>query len=157
MTQMTGKRVISIVLLLFVALSIGVLITKETQSSADQPEQVAAEERVVAYYFHGKARCVSCQTIEAYTHEALQTGFAGALASGLLEWRTVNIQEPGNEHFIKDYSLASQSVVLVHEQDGRVVEWKKLDRVWTLLRDMDSFILYIQDETQRFMDGLSNG
>jgi len=69
--------------------------------------------KIVAYYFHGTTRCATCRKIETFAHEAIQAGFGEALKAGSLEWRTLNVEEPANQHFIKDYRLYTKSVVLI--------------------------------------------
>ena len=39
----------------------------------------------------------------------------------------VNVDEPANEHFIKDYQLYSKSIVIVKMQDGKELKWENLD------------------------------
>ena len=52
-----------------------------------------ASPRIIAYYFHGTARCMTCRKLEAYSEAALLSGFAEELESGVLEFRTVNVDE----------------------------------------------------------------
>ena len=107
--------------------------------------------RVIAYYFHGTRRCSTCQTIEAYAEESLRAGFSEELKNGTLQWQPVNVDEPGNEHFIKKFELSTRSVVLVELQDGVQQRWKNLVRVWELVRDEPAFTAYIQEETGNFL------
>ncbi len=107
--------------------------------------------RVRAYYFHTTWRCDSCRKIEAYTSEAITTGFAAELEDGRLVFQAVNIEEEANEHFIDDYKLFTKSVVLVDEHSGKQVAWKNLPKVWELLGDKGAFIRYIQGETRAYL------
>ena len=66
-------------------------------------------------------------------------------------WRVVNIEDKGNEHFVKDYGLYTKSVVLVNEVRGRPAEWKHLERVWQLLQDKPKFVRYVRDETRAYL------
>lgn len=112
----------------------------------------AVQDGVVAYYFHTTLRCPSCRKIEAYSRLAVETGFPGDLASGRLQWRVVNIEDKGNEHFIGDYQLYTKSLILSEVRSGREVRWKNLTRVWELLGDEPAFVEYVQKETHTFMD-----
>jgi hypothetical protein len=121
------------------------------------PRPAAADTAVQArhltvYYFHGNARCVSCRRIEAYSHEAIRTAFAKELGSGRLAWRVVNVEEKGNEHFVKDYALYTKSVVLVDETAGRQVRWMNLEKVWQLLQDKPGFLRYVQEGVRAYLD-----
>jgi hypothetical protein len=107
--------------------------------------------RVVAYYFHTTYRCASCRAIEAYSHEALETAFAGEIKDGRILWKVVNVEVKGNEHFVKDYSLYTKSLVLVNEVRGKPAEWKHLEKVWQFLPDKPRFLRYVQDETRAYL------
>jgi len=117
------------------------------------PDTTAGAHRVLAYYFHTTRRCASCRKLEAYSQEAIEAGFPEALKDGRLAWRVVNVEEKGNEHFVKDYQLFTKSVVLVEEADSAQVRWKNLPKVWELLGDKAGFLRYVQEETQAFLAG----
>ncbi|MFH1724925.1 MAG: nitrophenyl compound nitroreductase subunit ArsF family protein [Elusimicrobiota bacterium] len=123
--------------------------------SASQPEpaprpaaEKAAYPRVIAYYFHGATRCVTCKKLEAYSEAALRSAFPKELEAGVLEWRTVNIDEPENKHFIKDYQLFTKSLVISRLEEGEQVDWKNLDRIWKLVGDKDAFAEYVRSEVR---------
>ena len=111
-----------------------------------QPKQ-DAKSRVIAYYFHGTSRCKTCNTIEAYTKEALGTFFANAMKDKSLEFMALDIDQEENDHFIKDYELVSSSVVLQVVKNGKKGQWKALPKVWELVHEKDKFFQYIQQET----------
>ena len=111
----------------------------------------AASEYIVATYFHGSRRCTTCLRIEAYTEEALKEKFADALKSGKLVWRSVDFSVSKNQHFVNDYQLYSQSVILSSVKDDKETGWKNLDKVWRLVRDKKAFFSYIQEETADFL------
>ena len=113
----------------------------------------SGDEQYIVYYLHGDRRCATCMKLEAYSHEAITTGFADALEDSSVVWRVVNFDEEENEHYVKDYKLYSQSVVISHVKDGEEVGWKNLDRIWKLVGDQEEFIAYVQEETKAFIDG----
>jgi hypothetical protein len=126
---MKTKRIVQVVLLLFVAVSVVYLAVGEFR----KPATIAASQegstgiaptdakpaKVVTYYFHGDFRCVSCRKLESVAHEAVMTGFAEEWKHGDVQWRTVNVEQSENNHFIADYRLFSRSLVLVRFQDGK--------------------------------------
>ena len=118
-------------------------------TAAVAPQTLDVE--VVAYYFHGNLRCRTCKTIEAYSEEAIQSEFADELASGRLVWRVVNIDEPENKHFVKDFELVTKSLVLTEYQDGEVTRWENLKQVWQLVRDKEQLLAYVRSSTRRFL------
>lgn len=173
---MKTKTIITIGLLLFVCVSVAYLVAKEVrplfQSSQSQtkpqavadkaeaavqdagPRETATElsEKVVVYYFHGTARCTTCRKFEAFTDEIIHRDFAAELADGRLQWQVINVDQPGNEHFIKDYQLYSKSVVVTKVRDGQQLKWKNLDKIWELVRDKGAFTNYIQNEVRQYLE-----
>lgn len=169
------RTIITAILLLFVAASVVHLLVKEVsggRSGAQQETPAVSSDRqtpqrldpgtttapsaiarkVVAYYFHGNMRCMTCRTIEAYAKEAVETGFHEALKTGRLEWRIVNIDEPDNQHYVQDFHLITRALVIEEVVDGTRKRWNNLDRVWKLVRDKDAFIGYVQDELRAYLN-----
>ncbi|MBN1759492.1 MAG: hypothetical protein JW863_14280 [Chitinispirillaceae bacterium] len=122
---------------------------KTAGPAAATPQQ--QQQKLVVYYFHTTFRCRSCNLIEAFTKEAISTGFSDQLKNGRIELKVINIEEPGNEHFGEDYKLYTKSVILSDVRDGKEASWKNLDKVWTLLGDQDKFIDYIQTEVKTLL------
>lgn len=152
---MTPKSIATAVLLVFVAVSVGYLVLSDSGEqdsagvSAVAPDDGGA--KTVVYYFHATKRCRTCRTIESYAEEAIRTGFPDQVASGKIEWRTVNLDYPENEHFVEDYELATRTVVLVDRENGEDVRWQRLDKVWELVHDKQEFVDYIRAETNDFL------
>ena len=125
-----------------------------TATAAPAQSQPSESDRtVVAYYFHGNFRCQTCRKIEALSREAVESGFPEDLKAGRLEWRVINVEESGNEHFIQDYQLFSKSLVLVAKEGSKQTRWKNLQRVWTLVGDKDAFMQYVQVEIRAYLRG----
>ena len=115
-------------------------VSARPDSASAASAAVAVPDKVIAYYFHTTLRCPSCRKIEAYSSTAIETGFADEIAEGRLEWRVINIEEKGNEHFVKDYQLYTKSLILSEERSGREVRWKNLAKVWELLGNEGDFV-----------------
>jgi len=173
---MSGKKLVTGILLLLVVASIVVLLYKEfgrgsvagsspallkgasttavlPETSTRPGESPGPGTRVVAYYFHGRVRCVSCVKIENLSGKAIRERFPEELRTGLLAFRDVNIDEPENRHFIDDYGLSSQSLVIVEYRDGRQVRWMNLEKVWTLLDSEQEFFPYVQEGVSFYLKG----
>jgi hypothetical protein len=103
-------------------------------------------------YFHTTARCVSCLKIEDLTNATMTTRFAEPIAQERIVWRTVNVDVPENNHYVKDYGLYTKSVVVSEVKNGREVRWKNLDQVWQLLRDTEAFQGYVEREIRAFLE-----
>ena len=92
-----------------------------------------------------------CNKIEQLTKQAVEKKYADELASGKIVFRAVNVEEPVNEHFVKDFSLTTRSVVM--QKNGK---FEKFDDVWTFVREPEKFTDYIQDGAARMMEA-NNG
>jgi len=165
---MNYKSIIKAVLLVFTIASIVALFVKDPQpdpepacASAEtvnpqvnsgNPGPAAVSPKVVVYYFHTSFRCSSCKKIEAYSHEAIESGFAKELKDGRLAWCVINVDERTNRHFIQDYQLFSKSLVLVKMKDGKQAEWKNLMKVWQLLGNKEAFLRYVQVELRSYLE-----
>jgi hypothetical protein len=91
--------------------------------------------------------------MEKFTREAIETNFKDALSSGVLEFKTVDIEEKGNEHFVAEYKLYTKTLILSMIKDGKEIKSKNLDRIWELARNKKKFIDYVTDEVGEFMKG----
>ena len=127
-------------------------VAGEPRSLVTSKEKVT-QRKVVAYYFHGNMRCMTCRTIEAHTKEAIDTAFAEDLKNGRLEWKVINVDDSENGHFVRDFQLVTRSVVIEEIADGKRTRWKNLQRVWDLVRNKPVFVKYIQDETRAYLEG----
>ena len=113
----------------------------------------APAERVLVYYFHGTARCPTCQNIESFAHEAVTSNFGAELASGAMEWHSLDVMTDEHRHFVEDFQLVAQSVVLVRMAGDRMVTWKNLDQVWPLAHQKEAFLAYVTEELRAFVKG----
>ncbi len=179
---MNTKKIVTVVLLLFVIVSVVFLLAKEftpkqaannlsinetyiTQGSlADSNSQDTMREamardnnsgmgKIVVYYFHRTIRCPTCIKLEEYSDEAIKNGFTEQLKNGQLEWKIVNIEDAGNEHFENDYKLYSQSLVLVELRNGKQQRWKNLEKIWELVGMKEAYLLYVQEEVKSYLEG----
>jgi len=164
---MNGKlrTAMTAVLVAFVVASVAHLVWDGTRGRVSPTQNATAahaarpvggtDRTLVVYYFHGNTRCWTCRTIEALTKEAVETAFATELETGEVEMRVVNVEDPGNRHFVDDYQLATRSVVLVDLVGGREERWQRLDDVWRLVNDRASFIDYVVGNARGFLKGTS--
>ncbi len=119
--------------------------------NAPQPastSQDGAPRGYVAYYFHRTIRCPTCLSIESQSQEAVNSVFAGRVS-----FRAVNIEEADNEHFEKDFSLETQSLVLVEMTTEQVLRWKLLPKTWDLVNEPLEFQKYVVSEVLEFLGG----
>lgn len=136
------KKLILVILAVVAVISAGFygFAAEETSSS-----------KVAVYYFHGSFRCYTCNMMEKYSKEAIEENFKDALDSGKLEFKAINIEDRGNEHFINDYQLYTKSLVISFQKEGKEVRYKNLDKIWQLARNKQKFLDYVTDEVSGFM------
>jgi hypothetical protein len=108
----------------------------------------SASTQTLVYYFHATVRCATCRRIEASTQETVTTRFAADIAARRLAWLAVDVDEPANRHFVRDFRLYTRSVVVVDAKDPK--RYKVLDRVWQLSQDKETFQRYVEQEIRGF-------
>lgn len=128
---------------------------KDTKGTAAEVQQKQEAAKVVVYYFHGNVRCPSCIKLEEYSGEAINNGFQKELSDGTVEFKSINVDEEANKHFIQEYQLVSRSVVVSKIEKGKEVKWKNLDMIWQLVSNHDKYVEYIKNETKNIIEGKS--
>jgi len=132
------KKLFLVLLAVAALSSSGIII-----SSIAQAAEGIKDAQVVAYYFHGTMRCPTCHKLEQYSNEAIETNFKDALASGKLEFKVVNVEDRGNEHYGNDYQLYTKSLILSLVKDGKEIKWKNMDKIWEYVGNKQRFIDYV--------------
>lgn len=159
---MKAKRVITVVLLLFVAASAVWMVVREINQnrsaaardvtpgqSADLPKADGLQ--IVVYYFHGDMRCPTCMKLEGYAKESLETHFSDELASGRVIWKPINTDQNANTHFIEDYQLTSKSVIVSVRRDGREMHRENLDEIWDRVGDKQDYMEYVRGHVAQYL------
>lgn len=156
---MKAKSIATAVLGLFVVASIAYMAVPKPNeksagdlSSAQASNKVAKGKTVLVYYFYDSVRCQTCHKIERLTKETLEESYAKQFADGKLIWKPINVDEPGNEHYLADYGIMSKSVVVSELKDGKQVRWSNLNRVWELIKDDGAFKKYIHDGVAEILE-----
>ena len=106
-------------------------------------------------YFSSDVRCATCVRIERLTRETVEKNFAAEIASGRIVLNTINLDGPGNEHFVQDYQLISKTVIVSDRAKGQEVKWENLQDVWSKQRDEKAFEAYVVDAVRRHLSGVS--
>ena len=102
-------------------------------------------------YFSSDVRCATCVRIERLTQEAVTRNFAPELASGRVVLQTINLDGPGNEHFVQDYQLISKTVIVSDQANGQEMKWENLQEVWSKQKDAQAFEAYVVDAVRRHL------
>jgi hypothetical protein len=155
---MMSKKLTLILLFLGITSVVAAIYMQSGQVRAQSPATPAVqanESKIIAYYFHTTARCVTCRTIESYSREVIEKRFALDIARGSLQFKLVNLELPGNEHFVKDYQLFTKSLVLVRFEKGRQTEYKVLNDTWELVSNKQAMQAYVERELRVYLKRFS--
>ncbi len=155
------KQFITAALLLFVGVSLIVAFADVAGWRQVASEEVAATDgqsaypalidsdtktRFTAVYFHAKHRCPTCQTIEAYAHDALSS----EIEQGNIAWKVADYTAAENKSLVEQCKVFTSTVVLLDVQDGKVVRWKNLEDVWNYTADKPAFSSFVNDSWKTF-------
>jgi len=112
------------------------------------------DSQVVVTYFYTNVRCPTCRKLETYSRESVETAFAQEIKDKVVLFRAVNVDEPENKHYIKDFKLYTKSLVVALTRKGEVVHWKNLPEIWKHVRDRPRFEEYVQTGVKEFLKDL---
>ncbi|MEZ4528618.1 MAG: nitrophenyl compound nitroreductase subunit ArsF family protein [Desulfobacterales bacterium] len=136
---------------IFLVLAFCMVFAASAEEAKDSAASLKSDNSVIVNYFHGKRRCITCQKLEAYAKESLNTYFADELADKRIHWKVTDVSIPENAHFIQDFSLVSQSLVLTMQENGKQTKWQHLDQIWNLVRNQQAYMEYVRDSVKAFM------
>jgi len=129
----------------------------KTESPTSEEPKVAKEEpkkekaKVVVTFFQTTHKCASCIIIEKFTSEALNRFYTRQLADGTVQYQTINVDEPGNEHYVDEYQLVSKTLVISLYQGKKEVKWKNLMEIWNLLNNEEGFVQLVKDTIDGYL------
>jgi hypothetical protein len=148
------KRTLGLILLVFAVFSLGYaswLTWGKPGTPSGLPLEYRAGNPVLVYFIHGRAKCPTCDLILAHTRSAMETSFPEETRNQSLVLVPVDVEKPGNEHFMEDFELFTTSVVLSSRNAAGQEHWKNLSRAWELAEDGESFKSYFTGEVRRFL------
>ena len=127
------------------------LIVSCSEKSNDDTKNTATidnnkPDQVKVIYFHGTKRCHTCNKIERLSEETIRDEFAEGLSSGKISWETIDFDLKENEHYLKDYNLVNQALIMIKMKDGKQIEWKDCPKVWQYYDDQEKFSGYVKKE-----------
>ena len=137
---------------------------QQARQAADMPavrqtvvttEPGVAPDVIQVTYFSSDVRCATCMRIERLTRETVAKNFAAELASGRIVLQTINLDGPGNEHFVQDYRLISRTVIVSDRAKGQEVGWENLQEVWSKQKDEPAFEAYVVAAVRRHLGSVS--
>ncbi|MGD0093806.1 MAG: nitrophenyl compound nitroreductase subunit ArsF family protein [Planctomycetota bacterium] len=138
------KFAIRTFLLGFVAVTLLVLVLKNTGAPPGDAAEKPLPHQVLVFYFHGNQRCEACDRVAQFSREAVAS-FPDAVKAGTLEWREVNRVEPGNEHYVRKFHLVTQSLIVADFHYGKLTAWELLDDALNRQENRAAFVASVQE------------
>lgn len=144
------KKIITFALLVFVAVSICFTFVKHSNTGGTA-ETVVVESGsyITVYYMHSSFRCSTCNTIEQMTLDLLNKAYAIEIQEGLIHWQEIDFQT--DVKLANQFGVVSSCVVVADIVDGKIVDIKRLDEVWTLVKEPWRFDIYISDAIDGYL------
>jgi hypothetical protein len=61
------------------------------------------------------------------------------------------MDEEPNKHFVADYDLYSQTLIVIDSTKGQPSHWKNLEKIWELVGDQGEFSAYVRNEVDSYL------
>lgn len=146
------KKILTNSLLVFALISVGFALGKNASKpelqTSNLPNELGCQ--VAVYYLHSTFRCVTCNTIETMTRDLLDNAYSKQLADGDIQWIEADFME--NASLAKQFEVVASCVVVAEMKDGAILDFKRLDEVWTLMQDTAAFNAYISNAIDGYLE-----
>jgi len=120
---------------------------------ADEQASAAPARRVMACYFHRTHRCPTCKKISALSEGAIRAEFAEQLKRGEVAWVMIDYQDSRNRRYTEAYGITRPTLVVIDVHEGKVVQWRPLPKVWSLVFEPEAeFSKYVQDAIRSYLE-----
>ena len=111
--------------------------------------------RLFVCLFHGRDTCTACETMGRLCRQTIETDFAPLTRSGLVVFREIAYDEPGNRPIKDRLGLFSSTVGLVRYDHGKPQAVRMLtEATWILGTDDAAFVRMLRESIQ---NALSEG
>lgn len=112
------KNVILIMLSLIFVTACGNGGQKKAQEASTATEVKATQDdsTVYVYYFHGKQRCMTCNTVEKVSKEAIEANFA---SNANVKFMVLPTDDKANEALVEKYEISWNGLII--DKGGNVI------------------------------------
>ncbi|MFP4368700.1 MAG: nitrophenyl compound nitroreductase subunit ArsF family protein [Candidatus Kapaibacterium sp.] len=135
---------------LFIALAL--IICGLTINQADSKDK-KQKNYVKVVYFHSDYRCATCNRLEAYSKETVHKYFTNEMESGKVLWAAINFDKKENKHFVDKFNLYNQSLIIMKYENGKLKDWKNLEKIWQLGGNQAKYFEYVKKEIEEYQKG----
>jgi ABC-type hemin transport system ATPase subunit len=91
--------------------------------------------------------------MEAWAKEVVAETFAADVAAGRLVFSIVNKDLDANAHYVDDFEMTSNGLVLARRSPDGTWAYEKLEKIWDLSDDREAFGAHVRDATRAFLAG----
>lgn len=103
------KNVLLIMLSLFLVAACGSGGQKKAQNGATTENKTADSNTVYVYYFHGKQRCMTCNTVEKVAKEAIEANYA---SNSNVKFVVLPTDDKANEALVEKYEISWNGLII---------------------------------------------
>lgn len=83
-------------------------------SNLNAQAQSANSKVATVYYFHSTNRCATCNAVENVTKAFLNEQFKDQVSKGLIQFKSINIDEEVNEKLVKKYKIVFSTLLIIN-------------------------------------------
>ncbi|HCF60498.1 MAG TPA: hypothetical protein DFS52_21190 [Myxococcales bacterium] len=127
---------------------------KASEVKAATAQADPAQDRVVAYYFHGNRRCRTCIGMQETISKTIQEKFAAELAAGRLSFQEINYEAPEHEHFVKQFDLSFSTLVVARVRGEQTVKFANCGDIWNHALDQTALAGYAEKNVREYLQML---
>ena len=122
-----------------------ILLIAGILSFAQNNTQITPKTKLLVYYFHLTNRCHTCISIEATTKKVLEENFKTELDSGIIVFKTFNVDSTENNEICKKYEAYGPTLALTQIKGNK----EKID-------DLTNFAFEKINNEKAFVSGLKS-
>lgn len=90
-----------------------------SQTNTPTAKSGISKDYIEVLYFHGKQRCITCNTIEKLTKEVLDKDFVQQLKDGKIVFKIIDISKKENEKIAEKYEVTWSSLFVNKWKGGK--------------------------------------
>jgi hypothetical protein len=108
--------------------------------------------RLFVCLFHGRETCTACETMGRLCRQTMETEFGPQMRSGLVAFREIAYDEPGNRAIKDRLGLFSSTIGLVRYEHGKPQGIRMLtEAAWSLWTDDAAFVRMLRENIQNML------
>jgi len=104
------KKLIVLMVTVFLSTLFVSNLDAQTNSNSTKNQKV-----VKVYYFHSTNRCATCNAVENVTKMVINEQFKEQVSKGLIEFKSINIDEEVNEKLVKKYKIVFSTLLIINK------------------------------------------